>query len=123
MEFLPNEYVLGVWFAQKFDVGDIVMCVKKKDGKWFAEYLIRSYKEEKKTTRCLPVSPSKDEDDTRIRMDKLFSNVRRMYTDFYEYIDIKGDYHALIFKLAMTDWIQFKREEEGGECANRRFNR
>ena len=113
MDFHPNDYVLGVWFAQKFNSGDVIICVKKKPQGWQIEYLIRVIEDGKitsKTNRRLMLSPIETEDETKSRIDKVFLTLKRMYPDFGQYVDIRGDYHALLFKLAMTDWVHFDHD-------------
>ena len=42
--------------------------------------------------------------------DLKLTNLRTEYSDFYEYVDVRGDYWALLFKLAMIDWIKFEQD-------------
>jgi hypothetical protein len=103
IEFLSDEYVLGVWFAEKNRANSLILVVKKRKGVWKVDYMFK-FPDGSKKVRTLHVK-SDTEDNLKTRMEGVFNRFRKKYDGFHDYVDIRGDYHKAQFKLAMTDWI------------------
>ena len=47
MEMLPEDYILGVWFACNKEGNDYMMTICKRNNEWLGEYRFRYRRDEK----------------------------------------------------------------------------
>jgi hypothetical protein len=108
MEFTDKdkEYILGFWYAQKNNFGDILLVIRKKSDQWYVEYLLR-LDDAPRRSKVLAIKET-NEEILKIKTDRMISKLFR-HPDFSDYIDVRGDGNSFLFKLAMTNWVRFKK--------------
>lgn len=118
MDFKQEDYVLGVWFAEKKNGDNWLMTIKQKQGTtdcWEGEYRFRYKKDDKifnsedeKNVYSLGID-GESEDQIVEKLNGLFEVIKTEYTAHSEYVEIKGGMEKFMFRLAQCPWSNIKR--------------
>jgi len=118
MEFEETDYILGIWFGERKGEHNYLVTAKRdEDGYWSVQIRFRQFVDTKAFGSQDPKSfagfktktPWLPEEKVKAQCDSLFGVAKTMFGfTFTEYVEIKGDVHKFMFKLAMTDWGNMK---------------
>lgn len=117
MELFKEDYVVGVWFAEKKDYGNFQLTVIKRNGAWLGEYRFRYYVDhkihgsnDKKSFYTIQPPPETTEEQI-IGMGNLITQKLKeiMGCEITEYVEVRGDMDKFLFRLAQKDWFHFKK--------------
>jgi hypothetical protein len=93
MEFLEDDYILALWFAQRNDLGNWVCTIKKasEPKSWFCEIRYRYFQEGQDEKNAYELTlKNKTEEEVISQMNEAFEDVKNVYTDKSEILFIRG---------------------------------
>jgi len=132
MEITENEYILGVWFANNPEIGNIMLTVYKKDlidGEWLLETRFRWYKDNKafnsndiKKSSTMMLNKNTSEEEIEVKNDIFLKCCKAMGFEETYYVPVKGGGKKLVRLLKAQPWahISVLEEPEKGEGDNGR---
>ena len=127
MEFFKDDYILGIWFAEKKNYCNFVMTVVRRCDQWLGEYRFRYFagssqkvfeSDDVKSFYKFSLKATLSEEeiirDCNLSMDE---SKKRDLFDFYEYVEVKGDFEKFKFRIAQEPWCHIKtvRKEDLGK--------
>lgn len=131
MKFEKDDYVLGIWFCEKHNFGNVVTFVKKDrnaDGKWEGKTRFRYFKnqksekifnsEDEKSAICFEMLENSEEKAIE-KMRFLFDRIRSDYNDDFEELLIKGGPDRIIDASRKSSWLHMKRSDDINPWGNK----
>jgi len=106
MNIGKNDYVLGLWYCEKHK-GEhpgysIIIVNRNPEGIWYLN-IRNHFKNEQVAEHTFKMDDKPSEDIIKLRVKLLYDVAKNFFPDFYEYIEVKGDYMALAFRVAMSE--------------------
>jgi hypothetical protein len=120
MQLKKENYILGVWYAEKHGLGNWICTVKKgaEPNSWEGEYRFRYYKDgsifDSKDERSFQCFMTKDltEEQMKKKIEAVFEVIKMKYNDFDDYLDVRGDFMKMVEVSKNTTWMHIKIEEK-----------
>jgi hypothetical protein len=120
MQLKKENYILGVWYAEKHGLGNWICTVKKgaEPNSWEGEYRFRYY-------RDTSIFESKDErnfynftvcdlteEQMKKKTDLFFEEIKKKYSSFNDYLEVRGDVTKMVEVSKNTSWMHIKIEDK-----------
>lgn len=116
MEIKPNDYILGMWFAEDMEGNNFLASVKKTTEKWECEYRFRYIKDDnifdskdEKSFYRFTVGIEAPEEQVKGAMEMLFKCIKIKYNKFSEAVLVQGNVDKFFKAVEGKPWCNMKK--------------
>lgn len=116
MELLDSDFILGFWFAEKTNYGNVIFTARRKVENDFydGELRIRYYKQDQaidsddKKTFFQLNDLGNNEEEVLLKINEIMSFVKLEFPDKWRFISVKGNFEKMMELFKKTDWMNFE---------------
>jgi len=118
IELHENDYILGIWFAEKHDFGNWICIIKrgKDPNGWVGGYRFRQFSDNKvfdseDLSESYNIKEKIASEEQMIKsINNIFSIVKLKYCDVHEFVEVKGNLDKLVELTKNSSWFHMKFE-------------